>query len=374
MIGVPTIQLLDGSTRVTFPLHTPDGQFDLYYLISGAPVAVDLTAPVAATLLPAMRKGWSIETAAPVSARVLAALPTIQEIIHSWDDRHTPIAVRAAAHASGPHDGDSGDVAVFFSGGVDSFYTLLKHSKQISHLIFIIGFDVPLSDHALRSKVLGALEQAAQRLGLPLIKVETNLRHFADRYDYWELYHGAALASVALMLSATLSSIYVPASDTYADLYPWGSHPLLDPLWSTESLSIIHDGCEATRLTKTARLATSTVALETLRVCWRNPGSAYNCGRCEKCLRTMVALAAVEALDRCKTFETPLDLRRVASLRLGDDKTTLMYWKQSLAAVRQRGTNRALERALHSAMRRPSLLRRLTRRARSLVRKYVGRG
>ncbi len=25
------------------------------------------------------------------------------------------------------------------------------------------------------------------------------------------------------------SPIYIPASHTYADLFPWGSHPILDP-------------------------------------------------------------------------------------------------------------------------------------------------
>ena len=39
---------------------------------------------------------------------------------------------------------------------------------------------------------------------------------------------------------------------TYAHLGPLGSHPLLDPLWSSEDVELVHDGCEATRLDKLA--------------------------------------------------------------------------------------------------------------------------
>ncbi|MDZ4719654.1 MAG: hypothetical protein SH847_14465, partial [Roseiflexaceae bacterium] len=99
---------------------------------------------------------------------------------------------------------------------------------------------------------------------------------------------------------------------------------------------------------------------------------AYNCGRCEKCLRTMVALESLGALGRCQTFAIPLDLRRVAALRLGDN-TILALWKQNHKAVKQQGTNPALERAVRTAMKRPSQLRLLARRVRKLYRKISGR-
>ncbi len=40
-------------------------------------------------------------------------------------------------------------VACFFSGGVDSFYSVIAHAKRITHLIFVRGFDIPIANRAL---------------------------------------------------------------------------------------------------------------------------------------------------------------------------------------------------------------------------------
>jgi hypothetical protein len=45
-------------------------------------------------------------------------------------------------------------------------------------------------------------------------------------------------------------------------------------------------------------IAEDPVAHVTLRVCWLNPDQSNNCGRCEKCLRTMTSLAAAGVLSR----------------------------------------------------------------------------
>jgi hypothetical protein len=131
---------------------------------------------------------------------------------------------------------------------------------------------------------LGSL---AARFGKQLITVRTNARDFIEQAGVtMALYHGALLASVALLLG--VHRAYVPSSERYDNLYPWGSHPLLDPLWSTDYCQIVHDGCEANRTQKLKRLMESQPLLDALRVC--NGDAAYNCGRCEKCVRTAVAL------------------------------------------------------------------------------------
>jgi hypothetical protein len=85
-------------------------------------------------------------------------------------------------------------------------------------------------------------------------------------------------------------------------LVPWGSHPKLDPLWSNGKVSLSHDGCEAMRLDKARLVSLHPIALETLRVCFGNPASLYNCGKCQKCLTTMVLLQRCGALESCRTF------------------------------------------------------------------------
>ena len=90
------------------------------------------------------------------------------------------------------------------------------------------------------------------------------------------------------------------------------SHPALDPLWSTEAVEVVHDGAETRRVDKVAALAASPLALRYLRVCWENRGGAYNCGRCGKCMRTMVDLDlagalghTVDATGTVSTRDTP---------------------------------------------------------------------
>ncbi len=87
------------------------------------------------------------------------------------------------------------------------------------------------------------LQAAGSGLGRPLVEVETNLRDFLNRQrDSWSLTHGAALATAGLALSGSLSRLYIAASFQPTSLPPWGSHPDLDPLFSTERIEFVRDG------------------------------------------------------------------------------------------------------------------------------------
>jgi hypothetical protein len=187
-----------------------------------------------------------------------------------------------------------------------------------------------------------------------VIEVETNLRTFLDRYAAWaRLAHGSAMASVGLLLLPFFRRLYVASTHTYADLFPWGSHPMLDPLWSTEGLEFVHDGCEASRVDKTRLIAQSETALRFLRVCWRNPDGAYNCGQCEKCVRTMVNLHAVGALDRCRSFDRSLDIRDVRRILALTDNTR-SFVLENLDALGDGPRDRPLRNALRTVLNRPS--------------------
>jgi len=95
---------------------------------------------------------------------------------------------------------------------------------------------------------------------------------------------------------------------------PWGTHPELDLLLSDETLQFVHDQTEATRTDKTEFISRFPVALETLRVCYKNPEGAYNCCACEKCLRTMTTLYALGKLNEAVTFPRPLTNEAIETL------------------------------------------------------------
>jgi hypothetical protein len=98
--------------------------------------------------------------------------------------------------------------------------------------------------------------------------------------------------------------VCIPSSYSYRDFVIMGSTPLTDERFSTEYLQIVHDGAELERAEKVARLIEwdPDLVLAHLRVCALNYGGPYNCGRCWKCVRTMIPLQYLGVLDRAATF------------------------------------------------------------------------
>lgn len=362
VIGTPVYSVEGGKSKVSATIQCGERNFNLWYRVSQGPVSQTGNPFLVAGLFLAMKAGQTLSlTGQTVSPRLVAASATIQDIFNKWYPECAKVEVKA--HASAPQGGllPTRGVACFFSGGLDSFYTLLKHQSEITHLILIHGFDMWLEDERLRALVSKELNNVAARLGKPLIEVETNLRDIGDEYLDWGLhYFGSGLASVALLLSPQFAKVYIPSSETYAHLEPCGSHPLLDPLWSTEQTSIVHDGCEATRAEKAAMVSHSDVALSSLRVCYQNlldrdqnheRSTRYNCGHCEKCLRTMLNLRAAGALERCTTFERTLDPAEVARIDPEYD-LALFHVVDNLRALEVAGRDPDLIQALHQSINR----------------------
>ncbi|MFM8237838.1 MAG: hypothetical protein ACKOBG_08800, partial [Actinomycetota bacterium] len=136
------------------------------------------------------------------------------------------------------------------------------------------------------------------------IVVTTDLRsHPMFASVSWEHTHGAALATIAHLLHPTIGNLVIPPSYAWGRLIPWGSRPDLDPRWSVPNqTTIIHGDASIRRLDRVMAISTHPLVHEHLRVCWRNVTDTLNCGQCEKCLRTMMMLAAADQLQHCRTF------------------------------------------------------------------------
>jgi hypothetical protein len=292
---------------------------------------------IAAFLLPAMSRGAPLTVEGAPSARLLDALPTLQEIISTWWPQYRQIDVWPSGGGHTAANGRRAGTACFFSGGVDSFYTALTRREDISHLVIVRGFDIDLRHPDLWERAVTAARRSADALGKPLLEIETDLRA-VTRMD-WEHFHGCALASVGHQLGHKVGRVLVPATHTYKDLFPWGSHPLLDPLWSSDRVVFEHHGADATRFAKVQAIAHDPVVLRHLRVCWRNPGDAYNCGRCEKCIRTMIALHLAGTLGECATLPRQLDYTRVARLLLLSPND-VAFADENIAAAKATGDER----------------------------------
>jgi hypothetical protein len=271
-------------------------------------------APLAATL------GEPLRSSAPIDA---ALIDNVRELMRVWSAWYPELRVPSVEGPIRDSPASADRTAAFFSGGVDSFFTALRHAhgagtprtERIDDLIFVHGFDIAIeNDNAVRT-VRPALESAAARLGRRLVVVRTNLRATRFGTTGWaRLSHGAALAAVGHALGRGYAKVLVPSSAGYRDLRPWGSHPLTDPLFTSSTLQVLHDGPAYMRVEKTAFIAQHDVALDTLRVCWRSK-TGLNCGACNNCYRTMLALEVLGVLERCATFDrTALDMRRAGRI------------------------------------------------------------
>lgn len=292
----------------------------------------------------AMRRGERLRVEAEVSGRLLENLDALQAVYHGWDPGLQPIGVEAAPRTA-PTPAPGRPRALAFTGGVDSFYSLLQDPDLVP--VFVHGLDVPLRRKALRKLVAGRLKGACAELGRPLLEVETNLRSFSDRWLRWNLAYGAGLAACAHLLSDHLSEFHVSFGAQASRIVPDGGHPQLVPLFSSESIQFRTVGL-VSRIEKLRSIASSMVAHNSLRVCWENRGGAYNCGACDKCLRTMAALEALGCLSEFTVFDRPLRLNRLAWAT--PTRSLRFFTEEILEVARNEHASSALIAALESSL------------------------
>lgn len=311
-----------------------DGHVTRLWFRANFPIVSDLSPWLPALMPIAMRIDVPLRLDGQVDEVLVRNAGSAASILNSWFPQLKPLSsISTDSQVVGAR---SSGVGCFFSGGVDSFHSVLANLDRITHLIFVEGFDIPLEKTELLEKARTALGAAASDLGLPLIIVRTNVKEYAESHSllWGRHYHGAALGAVAQALAPTLGTVIVPASYQTSDLHPWGSHPDLDPLWSSSQVTIEHHGTDASRPAKVASFADHQVALDHLRVCYLNPLQEYNCGRCEKCLRTTVNLKVSGLLDRCRTLPD-VSTRQIARMRL--DSGAVPFVKENLVELDRRG-------------------------------------
>jgi hypothetical protein len=336
--------------RITARITTPSGVETRVTTESNYSLDHSATPWLPPLLTAGMRKGWDITFDGPVDSTALRGASGAQKVFLDWyPKRFREVSIsaepgRVATGATG--------VGCFFSGGVDSFYSAITESDRITHLIFVHGFDIDVDDENLAERASAAARESAAELNKPLIEVKTTMRSaFGDRLplDWGYDFHGAALAHVGLALSQHLSTVIIPSSNCREELTPWGSHPDLDPLWSSGTVEFEHHELELHRLGKIRRIGENRTAMNHLRVCWENLDGAFNCGRCAKCVRTRIGLAAAGA--QCTTFPEIIDVRAVRRMDLRSRDRG--YLRTALAAMDASGvTDVDLQRAVHTAIRR----------------------
>ncbi len=316
------------------------GRTQPVWLRSETAVTPSADAALAACLMPAMREGGTLALTEPVSARVLRTQREFQAVQRAWslawefgDPPLREVEVQAPVRTPDPPHPRR--VAAFFSGGVDSWSTVLAN-PDVTDLIFVRGLDLlPHLVHqdGLPEKVEERLGEAAAELGLPLHVVETNLRELSDPLARWETYYGCAVVAVAHFLAPLFERVLIAGDSDYEAQFQLGANWMVEQLWSSERLEIVDDGGRRNRVERLAQIAGHPTVRRSLRVCWENPGGAYNCGRCRKCLLTMCGLEALGLRQQIATFPPDLDLEAAAAIE-PTRPVLLALWEDVLEASR----------------------------------------
>jgi hypothetical protein len=242
--------------------------------------------------------------------------------------------------------------ALFLSGGVDSLFSLTRnresfpraHPAAYRDAILVVGFGTQGGNGAaerfvnIRERQRSAVESIAEIAGLDLLVVRSNVEVLGEDNEFFLLAsHGAHLVAVAHLFPRLLSSVSVSASQDAFEPKNWGSHPLLDNAYASSAIAVRHEGFDFRREERLAGVVRWREVLPFLMVCTQGPlaGGERNCGRCEKCLRTMIALYLAGALGPPAPFPHDIDASWLASIRTRPTKR--IFWKEFPEPLRARG-------------------------------------
>ncbi len=316
---------VDGSTTVSVTLEQPEGERTrLWYRLPveyGSSITPSCDPFVVATLMLAMRQSADVVVHGQVSPSLLRNLMEFQAAWVCWrPHRYHLIELTAEVEQELTPTEDATRTLVAFSGGVDSCFTLFRHrtgrcgrpQRNIQGGLMVVNwYEHNQKPQAQLDRAAQKSQQMLESLGVPLIPMATNFRDFPQD---WEETHGTAIASCLMLLQGGYGGGLIASTEPYQALIPWGSNPVTDHLLSSHSFQLIHDGAAFTRIQKVAQIGDWSEALRGLQVCWQGQDKDRNCGRCEKCVRTILNFRVV-GLSLPECFEQDVTDRAILSLR-----------------------------------------------------------
>jgi hypothetical protein len=274
------------------------------------------------TAMAAMWNGESrMEIDGGVDPQLRARLTMAMRLMKHW--QHSPLRppeILAPSAVRPLADTTHSTTALFLSGGVDSLASLYWNASQyregdprrVGVAFFAHGLDVgdPNKPDRLDVWNLGIqkLSVLCQELGVELVTVKVNLRNLAMN---WRFYAKWQFASLLAAIAHTASSrihrcIITPDNVLEYTMHPHGSHPWLNTYFGADFLEFITGDMEQfSRLERVRILSAHPGVMNALRVCWDSaaiPEGYLNCGRCAKCVRTMLEFMVCDQLVQTTAF------------------------------------------------------------------------
>ena len=253
-----------------------------------------------ATLMLAASRKADLHVHGTVSPSLLRNLEEISLIWSLWKpDRYSPIKVTAESETEEtPTHPD--EAISCFSGGVDGSFTAFRHAKDLCGRqrrnltagLLVHGFDMAIDEMGQFERACAGAEKSLRSLNLPLVRMRTNLRQLGIN---WEDSSGSAMAASLSFMKGRFGIGLMGSTETYDFWSPFGSTPLIDPMFSSDTFRLVHDGAGFARNQKVQLVSQWAAGMQNLRVCWEGSDPSRNCGRCEKCVRTILNFRVVGA-------------------------------------------------------------------------------
>lgn len=215
------------------------------------------------------------------------------------------------------------------SCGVDSLATVYKYYKEerdpdykLTHLFFLnCGWHGTIeSNNTIKLFEMRAAQakRAADDIGLPFVKIDSNLHAFLydldDKASYFNIY------SIIFALEKAVGKYYLSSTFSYSEVMKYGikalnrdfseyGDPMTLPLLYTDNTAIVSDGCQYKRSYKTKMISDWVISKKYLNVCSLHSDdlnvNEKNCSKCVKCRRTLLAL---DAAGKIKDYGEVFDL------------------------------------------------------------------
>lgn len=311
-IEKPVLEQKNGKAVLSSSIHFNDSVQTIWYESAeelGAYFCTERADAFLVAVLPyALLKGEDIVSDAPVSAKLLYSVRHYQiPFMTRVSDKYSNINI--TCEASSDRLETAGHIGTGISCGVDSLSTLIEHGVKESNPSYKIdtlalfnaghyGNDEQKSSLRFQKYVANAKQFAAE-FGYNLIQVDSNVGHIIDM-DFVSSV-SFLITSVVLSLQKYFS-VYVFAS-TYS-IFPFS--PIFEDSEtydlittqnvSTENLTIFSGCTLLTRVEKTRIISEYPEVFRHVYPCV-NGDPPHNCGYCEKCRYTIMALDVMDKLD-----------------------------------------------------------------------------
>lgn len=307
---------------------------------------------VLASLFKAMRGPADLIVHGKVSPSLLRNLEEFQSAWAAWSpERFSKIEIRAEIEQEEPGS-NSNDAIMAFSGGVDSCYTAYYHSTRgearrpfnLVAGVLLLGFNLNLDKIEEFKYAFDAANAILASLGMRLIPMVTNIKSIVEE---WVDVHGVILASCITLLSANYKFGIISSSYSYPTLeFPYGSNPVTDPLMSSDSFHIKHDGSRYNRYDKIQQIGRWPEVMQHLRVCFYPSNRQLNCCKCEKCIRTILAFRVLGfGLPPC--FENDISDSQIRRVRYPESHSS---YDRIYSMMRGKSRSESWVRALRYAI------------------------